>query len=137
MANRRFEQFQLSLEKKVVTLYMRVSFGAVGAPTLVVGPLGQNFNKGIYSIVRNSAGNYTITFGALPYPSPDTYQRLLGWDYAFLETTTPAAPQSWVKNDNSAAGNIIVQFATAAGVATDPASGEVALLEITLSNSGV
>jgi hypothetical protein len=47
MANRRFEQFQLSLEKAVVTLYGKVAIGSTGAPTISAAN-----SKGILSIVR-------------------------------------------------------------------------------------
>ena len=135
MANRRFEQFQLSLEKKVVTLFMNVTIGASGAPTLT-SPSGSNQNKGILSITRVSAGKYTIVFGSNASPSPDTYQRLLSLHRNTLNATASAAPATIVTADNSPSGSVTIQCLNGSS-ATDPASGEVMLLEIKLSNSGI
>lgn len=133
MANRRFEQFQLSLEKKVVNLFLKVSFGSTGAPTIVKG-------KGICSIVRNSAGKYTITYGipasATDPAKTDTYASLLGVQHQFLNATAPAAPGMYIVADNAASGTIQVQF-NAAGTATDPGSGENVLMHLKLSNSSI
>jgi hypothetical protein len=145
MSNRRYEQFQLSLEKKVVNLFAKVTFGASGAPTLVtslqIGSLTRQLSKGIASITRNSAGNYTIIFGipagALQAAMTDNYYFLLGADANFLDTAAPAAPNFRITNDNSSAGNLIVQFSNSAGTATDPGTGEAVLLNFTLSNSSV
>jgi hypothetical protein len=69
MANRRFNQFGLSLEGRLVNIYLRATIGATGAPTLVAAK-----SKGIASIARTGAGAYDITlsdqyvdlFAALP-----------------------------------------------------------------------
>jgi hypothetical protein len=137
MANRRFEQYALSLEKKVVSLFMNVSIGATGAPTLVSGTLGASFNKGIWSIVRNSAGNYTIKLGVAALTTVDTYQRLLMISRMNVSAAASTAPGLFVVTDNSANGLITVQFTNSTGTATDPASGEVILLTLMLSNSGI
>ena len=50
-----YEQFQYCLIKKLTQIYLEVSIGAAGAPTLVSG-------NGISGIVRDSAGVYTVTF---------------------------------------------------------------------------
>lgn len=130
MANRYYEQFRLSLEKKVVDLYLRVSFGASGAPTIVRG-------KGIASITRNSAGRYTIVFGtAANSTSPlqtDQYNALLDVDIESLSSAFSAAPENRVVSESVSTGSLVIQF-SAAGVATDPASGESALIHIALSN---
>lgn len=144
MANRRYEQFQLSLEKKAVSLYAKVTFGASGAPTLVtsttIGGLTRQMSKGIASIARNSAGTYTITFGA-PSTSTqpaqtDNYYFLMDARSVFVNSTSPASPSMYVKADNSASGNVQIVFNNA-GTATDPASGEAVLLHFVLSNSCV
>jgi hypothetical protein len=125
MANRMFSEFQYSLEKAVVHLYGDVTFAAAGAPTLVTGK-----NKGIKTIVRNSAGDYTITL-------QDPYQRLLNMDLVFIKATAPSAPAAFISAlavSTVAAPTIRVVF-NAAGTATDPASGEEVLLSFELSNS--
>ena len=61
MANRDFKDFQAA-EREVKRLYMKATIGATGAPTLVAAD-----SLGIKTIVRNTTGDYTVTFGT---PSP-------------------------------------------------------------------
>ena len=80
MANRSFTDYALTLEKSPVTLYGDVQVGAVGAPTVVT-----KNSKGIKSVVRNSAGRYTITLS-------DTYFKFFGVDVTIVASGGPAAP---------------------------------------------
>ena len=57
MANRIFNQFQLSLVRNRVSLFPSMTIGASGAVTSVNLPA----SKGVASIVRNSTGNYSNT----------------------------------------------------------------------------
>jgi hypothetical protein len=126
MANRLYNQFGLALEKSVVCLYGQFTVAAAGAPTLVAAK-----SKGIASVVRNSAGNYTITL-------QDTYIDLLMLDVIIQNATAPAAPSFRIVSQTvSAAATkaIVIQFATSAGTATDPGSGERILFAIDLKNS--
>jgi hypothetical protein len=128
MANRWFEQFAYSLVKGKVFLYGKVTIGAAGAPTLVSAN-----SKGISSIVRNSAGKYTITL-------QDKYNRLLHIKPVIvLGAGTPAAPFNFVVSESVAsAKTIVIQFLAVDGTtATDPASGEEVRFEIQLKNSSV
>ena len=119
------------MEKGVVKLFAKITIGGTGAPTLTRG-------KGIASISRTSTGLYVLTL-------QDTYQRTLAFQGAFvLGSGVPAAPlPPFVVTDAVAtAGAPKITFTTTAAsggsgaaAATDPASGEVLLLEITLSNS--
>lgn len=125
MANRQFTQFRLSLEKKVVDLFADVTFGSSGAPTL-----NKANSKGIKSIVRSSAGKYVITL-------QDSYQRLLVVKHVFINATAPAAPGMYIFAQivgSVTAPTITVIFNTA-GTATDPASGEEVLLQISLNDT--
>lgn len=124
MANRRFYQFRLALEPQVSELFMQVSFGSSGAPTLSAAN-----SRGISSIVRNSAGNYTITLS-------DRYSRFLMLNKIAISSAAQAAPEFRVVSEavSNATPTIVVQF-SAAGVATDPASGEAAKMQIILKNS--
>lgn len=123
MANRLYRQFRYSLEPMVVELYAKVSIGAAGAPTIVSA-------KGIASVVRNSAGDYTINL-------QDTYQKLLDADMISIVATVPASPVMSVKLDSSAilAAPLVEVVMSTGGVATDPASGEILLIRLALSNS--
>jgi len=130
MANRRLNQFRYSLETAVVDLYMQVSFGASGAPTLVT--TSPATNQGIVSITRNAAGKYTILL-------QDSYVRLMKATHNFIGASAPASPGMFVVSDSSsnlASPTIQIQF-NAAGVSTDPASGDVVQLQLTLKNSSV
>lgn len=130
MANRRFFQFRFSAEAQVVDLWCNISIGASGAPTLT-----ENKNKGISSITRVSAGIYDIFLS-------DNYTRLLNAQAAVLVSSgVPTAPIMNVITDSSAAATpkIRVQFSNVAAspAATDPANGDVLLVQLTLKNSSI
>ena len=125
MANRSFNQFAFSLEKAKVFLYMQVSFGASGAPTL-----NASNSKGIASISRVSAGKYNIIL-------QDAYVRLMMAKHVFINATAPASPSMYVTSSSvsSVSSPQLQVVFNAAGVSTDPGNGEVVLIEIELSNS--
>lgn len=124
MANRLFpSQFTFATERMPVNIYLQVSFGAVGAPTI------QNGGSFVSSVVRNSAGDYTITL-------KDAYNRLLGVQATFINATAPASPGLFVKANNIQTKSIEVVF-NAAGTATDPGTGENVLMVISARNSSV
>ncbi len=132
MANRRYNNQQFTMTPGAVGLFANVSFGAAGAPTLNVP-----FSKGVISVTRNSAGDYTFVFGTKA-GFLDCYNKLLLASHVFNSgSSAPASPQMYIKADNSgnpAVCSIEVVFANA-GVATDPASGEVVLLKFDFKNS--
>jgi hypothetical protein len=127
MANRQFQQFQFTLEKFVVTLFGKATIGAAGAPTL-----SQVNSKGIKGIVRNSAGDYTITL-------QDSYYKLL--DVKAVVQNASGIPASGVVGIKANAvttapnGTLEVVFSNG-GAATDPASGDTIYFIVRLSNSG-
>lgn len=124
MANRTFNQFQGSLEKGVVQLFAEISFGSSGAPTLVRG-------KGVASVAKASTGVYTVTL-------QDTYQRTLGVASTWKGSAAPAGVLVALGVDNVATAGapaLSLKIWDEAGSATEPASGEAVLVEITLSNS--
>lgn len=137
MANRYFNQFNLALEKSVVNIFARVTFGSTGAPTLVTT---NNQSKGVVSVTRNSAGKYTFVFGA-GATKLDTYYKLLMVKHVFDETansgTAPAAPGMYITGNSIATiGTSSIQIVfNAAGTATDPASTEAVNLHFIFSNS--
>lgn len=133
MANRYFTQFIASLAKTPVFLFGSVTFGASGAPTLDAVN-----SKGIKSIVRNSAGNYTVNLGTTL--AVDVYPRIFNVKGIFVKASgTPAAPLFYLVShqvSNATAPSFIIQFLAVDGVtATDPASGEVFRFGIDLTNS--
>lgn len=134
MANRFFNQFGLTLEKSVVTLFARVTIGSSGAPTL-----DTSRSMGIKTVTRSSAGKYVITFGVpTPTSTTDIYNALLFVQNQFTAATgTPAAPLFFKISDAvSTAGTVTIQFTAVDGTtATDPASGEVMHLLFHLKNS--
>lgn len=123
MANRQMYQFRYSLERDMVELYLKVSFAAAGAPTIING-------KGIFSIVRNSAGNYTIRLS-------NNYNLLLDADKMAISSAAPASPEFRIASEqvNNVALPQLVAIFSAAGVATDPASGEIAMIRLALRNA--
>lgn len=125
MADRLLNQFGATFEKAVVTIFGDVTIGATGAPTLVAGK-----SKGIKSIVRNSAGDYTVQFA-------DKWNKFLGFWVGMIKATAPSSPTMSVKAINmQAAGGATVEFVLFTGaVATDPASGEELYIEASFGNS--
>lgn len=127
MSNRLYTQFRYSLEKRVVDLFADVTFGASGAPTLNTAK-----SKGVKSITRSSAGKYVLTL-------QDSFNGLLMLKHSFVNATAPAAPGAYIVSHtvgSASPATITIQF-NAAGTATDPASGEEALLQVVLKDSGV
>lgn len=128
MANTYFpSQFLFQKERVPVRLYAHVTFGASGAPTLERG-------LGITSIVRNSAGKYTITLA-------DNYNRMLGADMMQLTgASAAAAPVCTIVSQavSNSTPTLVLQYRAIDNItATDPASGEELFLEIALSNSSL
>lgn len=119
MASRMF-QFQYSYERDLAQLDLKINIGASGAPTV-------NLGKGLTSITRNSAGNYTLVL-------KDVHNKLMGVSAAFISgASAPAAPAINVVSEavnTVGTQTVVIQCRNAAGAATDPASGEVMLLQI-------
>lgn len=122
-------QFAYSYCGQKVSLLAQVSIGASGAPTIVA-----KSGMGISSIVRNSAGNYTIHL-------TNTFFVLLNASVVSISgSSAPAAPlmnivASTVSTVSAPA--VQIQLRSGAGTATDPASGEVLLIELDLDRSSL
>lgn len=129
MANYNFRsQFQYSYSAKAVALRASISFGASGAPTIVSGT-----GMGITSITRSSAGDFVITLSR-------AYGSLMGIRHVFNSgSAAPAAPALYIKSSavSTAAAPTLEIVLNAAGTATDPASGEVMLIELLLNDSSL
>lgn len=128
MANRRLYQFTYSSIANPVHVFAKITFGASGAPTLAS-------NAFISSVTRNSAGDYTIVFR-------DLWSSLLGVNVVFDSgSSLPAAPAMNVKSNlvaTAASKSLEIVFSDLeTPAATDPASGEIAYLDIVLKNSSV
>lgn len=128
MANFNYRsQFAYSFAGQRVTLFAKVSIGASGAPTLQSAT-----GMGIASIVRNSAGNYSIAF-------TNTFFSLLQIVSSSLSgSSAPAAPLLDIVADSvavQAAPLVQIQYRNLSGAATDPASGEVLYISIDLNRS--
>lgn len=126
MANRNLFQFQYSYQRDLVHIFAQVSFAAAGAPTLVSG-------KGVESIVRNSAGLYTINL-------QDSFAGVMDIEHKpLLAVGAPAAPLMVIRSvsniNDLSAPSVQVGFTDSSGVATDPASGEQVLMHIILKNT--
>jgi hypothetical protein len=135
MANRYNQQFQLTQEKRVTSIFAKVTFGASGAPTL-----SASNSKGVLSVTRNSAGTYTFVFGSGSGVSlqKDSYVKLLTINNVMNSgASAPAAPAMYIKADNTASNSSasIQIVMNSAGTATDPASGEIGYYEFIFGDS--
>ena len=124
--NRRLFQFRYSFEREVVEYFAVVTIGATGAPTLTIG-------KGITSITRNSAGQYTIRL-------QDASAKLLSCSVMFDSgTSAAAAPMVVVEGEDVediVTPEVILQCrAIDNSTATDPADGERMLIKLAVRNS--
>lgn len=118
MANRIFNQFQGSLEKGVVQLYLEFTFGASTEQQIVRG-------KGIASVSRTgTTGIYLVTL-------EDTYNKLLAVSFQ----PRNGGWQGAINNDLVQTKTFELQTYTSAGVLAWPTNGDGAFLAIALSNS--
>lgn len=125
MANGYYNQFHFSPVPMLTAIYAKISFGATGAPTLVTA---NGASKGIASVSRNGAGDFSITLS-------ETFPLLKGINASFVASSGAAAPNVNVKSDLVSTTKVLRINTQAGGVNTDPANGEVLLLEIMLKNS--
>jgi hypothetical protein len=140
VANRRFNNQQFTMLPGVVSVHGRVTFGSTGSPTL--DQTSQN-SMGIFSVTRNSAGNYTFVFGSnAKFSNLDTYFKTLNVSCVFNTVNSgggaPAAPLMCITTSSIAIPNVAsttIQFLNTSGAATDPASGEILHIEFTFRNS--
>lgn len=128
-----------SFERDRKMVNARVTIGAAGAPTLDAAN-----SKGVASIARNSAGDYTITFGTTVNSQivPDVYYKFLQMSCVIQNATgVPITAGYGIKAITLSAGTIefVMQGPTAAGntapIPTDPASGDVLWLEFEFGDS--
>lgn len=123
MANRDFNRRQ-SLEKEVKDVYAKVTIGAAGAPTLTS-------SIGIDSIVRNSAGDYTITL-------QDSYMSLKFFEVIQLSTTPQDLSfQIKVASVNSLPKGSVEFLCLTGATPTDPANGMKLFIKFELKNTSV
>jgi len=123
MANRTFNDAQ-SLEKEIKALFIKISIGASGAPTLVVpGSLGAA------SISRTSAGLYRLTL-------TDAFPYLMGFEGKLLASAAEDI-HFQLKAETVATTKLIDFYTLTGATATDPASGDILYLKIDLKNTSV
>lgn len=112
-------QFRYSYERDLADIQAKITIGAAGAPTLTLA-------KGIASMTRNSAGNYTIVL-------QERFYLLTDMKVSFLSgASAPAAPLVNLVSEqvNNASPSLIIQCRDVAAAAADPAAAEVMLLHI-------
>lgn len=132
MANRYTNQFRAQLEKRCNSIFMHVSFGAAGAPTLDVPN-----SKGIVSITRNSAGLYTVVFGTNS-KSLDAYVKLLCINKIFFEASGTSDRQTVLRANNISNNNLAslqIEFDNPNGTASDPDNGSQVYMEFIFGDS--
>lgn len=108
-----------------VELVLRWTAGSTGS----IASIDANHRYGFVTpanptpIVRNSAGNYTITFAETPAEVIDVWGQNLQASYS---GTAGVVNMNWTaKAITGGSKTVTVQFTNAAGTATDPASGDI------------
>lgn len=154
MANRFFNQFGGTLERKVIKLFAKIQYVA-GAPVLVTSevlnaatsPITINPSQGIQSLTAGTAGRFTLTLGANNGGTPtyDTYVRLLNVSSsqvmsAGLATGTVFTTLVISEDVAGSSGNpslVLQPVVNGAGGPEQglPANGTTLYVEITLSNT--
>lgn len=117
-----FQHFGVqSRTRELKLLHGEIDIGALGAPTLVSKP-------GFSSIVRNSAGNYTITLEG-------KYPDIISADL-ILEAAAAEDIQFQLESRDVANGQITFRCLTG-GVETDPSNGSKILIEAKVKRTSV
>lgn len=130
MADRSFHPWKGGLEIDPVVLWGTITIGATGA-------VSSSSGKGIASVVRDSAGKYTITLS-------DRYNAFL-WGSANVLNSTLSDPTTvgiyanlFSEAVNNATPTVVIQFvALDDGAAADPANGAVVYFKLEMRNSSV
>jgi len=92
-----------------------------------------SYRSRFVTVARTAAGKYTVTF-------PRTYRFLTGMTSALTKWAAGAVLFPVVLTDSintassTGGGTLVVEFRTEAGTATDPASGDEAILCFEVSN---
>lgn len=119
MANNYFHNPQ-TIERSEKKMHVEIAIGASGAPTIQRG-------IAVVSVVRNSTGDYTVTF--------PKFNKFLGAHFTRVLATLEAASIQ-VTAVNAAAGT--VRFVTSiAGSAADLTSGTVVYMDAFFKNTVV
>ena len=122
MANRRFFGDR-SLQREIIRLYMEVTIGASGAPTLVSAS-----SFGVTSITRAGAGDYDVVL-------EDSYNELIKLNGAIFDAASEdIVLQLAVRDAQASGGGTFSFFTNTAATATDPTNGATLQLEIILRN---
>lgn len=121
MADRSFNRRQ-SLEKEVKDLYIKISIGATGAPTLVSGA-----SYGAASISRTSQGLYALTL-------QDKYSSLKFIEGILLDVDAEDI-RFQLKSETVSTTKIVNFFTLTGATATDPSNGSAILLKLELKNT--
>ena len=109
-----------SLERETHTIKMVVSIGATGAPTVDRG-------KGVSSVARNGAGDYTITL-------LQKWALLMGIRVTLVDNTARDFTFQ-AANDAVASSKTVDLLALTGGVASELPNGSKILVEIDLRNA--
>lgn len=112
-----------AIEQGVTTVYAKLTVGATGAVSASSG-------YGLSSIVRNSAGNYTITLDR-------KFKKILSVVPTVIEGTPQGLEMTVTDDSMSSGGALTVEFGTDGGTATDPSSGQIIIFAITVADTGM
>jgi len=121
MSDSNFYRVQ-SKERETKIVHAEVAIGASGAPTITSA-------KGVASIVRNSAGDYTVTLS-------ERYSRVLSMS-VLLKAAAAEDLTSQLVSETVASTKTINFLTLAAAVATDPSNGASLFIRLELKNSDI
>lgn len=122
MSNRTFHRKQ-SLDREVKELFLEVSFGATGAPTIVNG-------LGFASIARSAQGDYLVTLS-------DKYHGGLKSFHGVLLDADGEDIHFQLKAESVAASKTLSFYTITGSTATDPSNGSKAFISVCLKNTTV
>lgn len=113
-----------ALDKEIKTLFAKIAIGATGAPTL-----NTSASKGVASVARTAAGDYTITLS-------DKWDSLV-WAAAQLVVSADEDLTIHVDSETVASTKTVKLTCLAATTPTDPSNGSTLLVQLMLKNTSV
>lgn len=120
MASRYFKDVQAAETGRVYT-HAKINIGATGAPTIADAPF-------VDSIVRNGAGDYTLTL-------QDSYNEL--FHFGIINAISSNQDLVFQLHTVDVAAKTLRFICKTGNASTDPSSGTVLYIDIGLKNSSV
>lgn len=111
-------------EREVRKLYYVGQFGASGA--ISTSYTGER-KAGITSVAKNTTNQFTVTLD-------EKYPRLLGYSVSYLYSSAEDLKSQLITNNITTGSLVFANTKTSDNTGTDPTSGTVVFIEITVGN---